>query len=138
VAGRAGGALTRTVLGAAGLWWLLLAEPLVGRELLVGTPPGEAGETLEQLVSSGALLLAPLWAVAALVLPWLVAGRSLAADLVLATTWAAGLAAASGAVADRAGLPEPRGLVAGAVLAGALAVIGARRANTLDAEHEAA
>jgi hypothetical protein len=28
--------------------------------------------------------------------------------------------------------------VAGAVLAGALAVIGARRANTLDAEHEAA
>jgi hypothetical protein len=138
VAGRAPGALPRAALGAAGLWWLLLAEPLVGRELLLGTPPGEAGETLEALVSSGALLLAPLWAAAALVLPWLVAGRSLAADLVLATTWAAGLAAATGAVADRAGLPEPRGLVAGAVLAGALAVIGARRANTLDPEHEAA
>jgi hypothetical protein len=66
-----------------------------------------------------------------------VAGRSLSADVVLATTWAAGLAAATSAVADRAGLPEPRGLVAGAVLAGALAVIGARRRNNLDAEHEA-
>jgi eukaryotic-like serine/threonine-protein kinase len=137
IAGRTSGPLTRTALGAGGLWWLLLAEPLVGRELFVGTSPGEAGETLEALVSSGALLLAPLWAAAALALPWLVAGRSLSADLVLATTWAAGLAAATSAVADRAGLPEPRGLVAGAVLAGALAVIGARRRNTLDAEHEA-
>jgi eukaryotic-like serine/threonine-protein kinase len=138
LAGRAPGALTRAVLGAAGLWWLLLAEPLVGQELLLGAPPREAGETLRELVSSGALLLAPVWAAAALVLPWLVAGRSLAVDVVLASAWAAALAAATGAVADRAGLPEPRGLVAGAVLAGALAVIGARRANTLDAEHEAA
>jgi eukaryotic-like serine/threonine-protein kinase len=137
VAGRTSGPLTRTALGAGGLWWLLLAEPLTGRKLFVGTSPGEAGETLEALVSSGALLLAPLWAAAALALPWLVAGRSLSADVVLATTWAAGLAAATSAVADRAGLPEPRGLVAGAVLAGALAVIGARRRNTLDAEHEA-
>ncbi|HET9740881.1 MAG TPA: serine/threonine-protein kinase [Solirubrobacteraceae bacterium] len=138
IAGRAPGALTRAVLGAAGVWWLLLAEPLVGRELLLGTPPGEAGETLRELVSSGALLLAPVWAVAALVLPWLVAGRSLAADVVLASAWAAALATATGAVAERAGLPEPRGLAAGAVLAGVLAVVGARRANTLDAEHEAA
>ena len=136
VAGCAGGAFARASLGAAGLWWLLLAEPLVGRELAIGTPPGEAGDVLRSLTGSGALLLAPLWAAAALVLPWLVAGRALAADVVLATTWAAGLVAATGAVAARTGLPEPRGLVAGAVVAGALAVIGARARNTLDAEHE--
>jgi eukaryotic-like serine/threonine-protein kinase len=138
IAGRARGAWTRAALGAAGLWWLLLAEPLAGRNLLFGTDPGTAGEILRELTSSGALLLAPLWAAAALVLPWLATGRSLAADLVLSSAWAAGLAAAAGAVAARAGIPEPRGLVAGAVLAGAVAVIGARARNTLDAEHEAA
>ena len=104
--------------------------------LAFGTSPDTAGDVLRELTGSGALLLAPLWAVAALVLPWLVSGRSLAADLVLAAAWAAGLAAATAAVAERAGLPEPRGLVAGAVLAGALAVIGARARNTLDPEHE--
>ena len=56
------------------------------------------------------LLLAPLWAAAALVLPWLVRGRSLAVDIVGAATWAAGLAAATAAVADCADLAEPRGL----------------------------
>ena len=136
VAGRAAGPVARAALGAAGLWWLLLAEPLAGRELALGTPPGTAGDVLRELTGSGALLLAPLWAAAALVLPWLVAGRSLAADVVLASAWAAGLAAATAAVAERTGLPEPRGLVAGAVLAGALAVIGAWARNTLDAEHE--
>jgi hypothetical protein len=138
VAGRARGAWTRAALGAAGLWWLLLAEPLAGRTLLLGTAPGTAGDVLRELTSSGALLLAPLWAAAALVLPWLVAGRSLVVDLVLAAAWAAGLAAATGVVASRTGLPEPRGLVAGAVLAGAVAVIGAWARNTLNAEHEAA
>ena len=108
-----------------------MREPLADRELAFGTPPGTAGDVLRELTGSGALLLAPLWAAAALVLPWLVAGRALAADVVLASTWAAGLAAATAAVAERTGLPEPR-----AVLAGALAVIGARARNTLDAEHE--
>ncbi len=136
VAGRVGGPIARTALGATGLWWLLLAEPLTGRELAFGAAPGTAGDVLRELTGSGALLLAPLWAAAALVLPWLVAGRALAADVVLASAWAAGLAAATAAVAERTGLPEPRGLVAGAVLAGALAVIGARARNTLDPEHE--
>jgi hypothetical protein len=44
-------------------------------------------------------------------------------DLVAATTWAAGLAAATGALADRVtGAPAP-GLVAGGIAAGALAVL---------------
>ena len=136
LAGRVAGPFARAALGAAGLWWLLLAEPLSGRVLAFGTSPDTAGDVLRELTGSGVLLLAPLWAVAALVLPWLASGRSLAADLVLAAAWAAGLAAATAAIAERAGLPEPRGLVAGAVLAGALAVIGARARNTLDPEHE--
>jgi hypothetical protein len=132
VAGRAGGMWTRAALGAAGLWWLLLAEPLLDRELAVATPPGSAGDVLEALVESGALLLAPLWAVAAIVLPWLVPGRAPALDVVGAAVWAAALASGTAAVAGWAGLAEPRGLAAGAVAAGALALIGARARNTLD------
>jgi hypothetical protein len=136
VAGRARGAVARAALGAAGLWWLLLVEPLLDRDLLLGTPPGPAGDVLEAVATSGALLLAPLWAGAALVLPWLVPGRSLAFDVVGAATWAAGLGAATAAVAGYAGLAEPRGVAAGAVVAGVLAVIGARARNTLNAEDE--
>ena len=90
LAGRVAGPFARAALGAAGLWWLLLAEPLSGRVLAFGTSPDTAGDVLRELTGSGALLLAPLWAAAALVLPWLVAGRSLAADLVLGSAWAAG------------------------------------------------
>ena len=136
VAGRVAGAWARAALGAAGLWWLLLAEPLLGRDIALATPPGDAGGVLEALASSGALLLAPVWALAALVLPWLVRGRSLALDVVAAAGWAAALASGTAAVVSYAGLTEPRGLAAGAVAAGALAVIAARARNTLVAEHE--
>jgi hypothetical protein len=126
------GVWARAALGAAGLWWLLLAEPLLDRELAVGTPPGSAGDVLETLATSGVLLLAPLWAAAAVVLPWLVRGRSLALDVVGAATWAAALASGTAAVAGWAGLAEPRGLAAGAVVAGVLALAGARARNTLE------
>jgi hypothetical protein len=48
---------------------------------------------LAPLVSSGALAPALVWAGAAAVLPWVVRGRSLAADFVLASAWASGLVA---------------------------------------------
>jgi eukaryotic-like serine/threonine-protein kinase len=131
LAGRARGAWTRAALGAAGLWWLLLAEPLLDRELALGTPPGTATGVLEGITTSGALLLAPLWAVAALVLPWLVRGRSLALDVVGAATWAAALGAATAAVAGWTGLAEPRGMTAGAAVAAVVAVAGGRARNTL-------
>ena len=136
IAGRATAAWTRAALGAAGLWWLLLAEPLLDRDLALGTPPGDAGATLEAIATSGALLLAPLWAAAALVLPWLVRGRSLTLDVVGAAAWAAGLASATAAVATNAGLAEPRGLAAGAIAAGVVAVVGAHARNTLDADDD--
>ena len=87
--------------------------------------------------TSGALLLAPLWAAAAVVLPWLVRGRSRRRSTSSGPpTWAAALAAATAAVAGSAGLAEPRGLAAGAVVAGVLAVVGARRGILLNPAHD--
>jgi hypothetical protein len=136
VAGRARGAYTRAALGALGLWWLLLAEPLLDKNFAFGTPPGTAADVLEAIATSGALLLAPMWALAALVLPWLVPGRTLAGDVAGAAAWAAGLAAATAATAGYAGLAEPRGLAAGAITAAVLAVIGARAGNTLSPDDD--
>jgi eukaryotic-like serine/threonine-protein kinase len=133
LAGRAGRWWQRAGLGVAGLWWLLLAEPLLG-ETLYSTPPapraprgweGDAGLAADGVLAppltSGLLALAAVWALAALLLPWLVRGRYAGVDLVAASAWAAGLGAGTAALAEWAGASEPRGLVAGAVVAGALA-----------------
>jgi hypothetical protein len=129
VAGRAGRMLERAALGAAGAWWLLLAESLTGRTLLSGTAtdtPGTAREAADAVVataSSEMAVLIAVWAVAALILPWLVPGRRLAFDVVGASTWAAGLGAATGALAEWADAAPPRGVTAAAVLAGAAAIL---------------
>jgi hypothetical protein len=138
IAGQVRGVWARAALGACGVCWLLLAEPLLGRDLLLGTRTGDAGDVLEGLLSSGALVLAPVWAAAAAVLPWVVRGRALSLDVVGATTWAAGLAGATGAVAESMALGDPRGLVAGALLAGALALIGVRARDTVNTSHDRA
>jgi hypothetical protein len=57
------------------------------------------------------------------VLPLLVRSRAAAVDMVAATAWAVGLGVATGALAEAAGVPDPRRLVAGALLAGAVAVV---------------
>jgi eukaryotic-like serine/threonine-protein kinase len=119
----------RLAIGALGGWWLVLAEALANHRLALGAP-GDAGAgawqatvgraldgVLVPTVTGGALLLAAVWAVAALVLPVLVRGRLFAVDLLAATAWAAALGSATQAVA-----PGMRGLVAGAVAAGGLAV----------------
>jgi hypothetical protein len=131
----------RFVLGALGYWWLLIAEQLLARRLWLGphagVPPHGAWEgsiasasshVVAPLVSSGTALGALLWGLAALVLPWLVRGRSAAVDLVAATIWSAALVAAAPAL--DAGLaagphPLPRGAILAAVLGGMIAV-GAR------------
>jgi hypothetical protein len=131
LAGRAPRAWQRAGLGAAGVWWLLLAEALLERTLLVGAaaPPrwsADAGAALHGVLgpplTSGLVALAAVWAAAALVLPWLVRGRYAGADFVGASAWAAGLASATGAVAEWAGAEVPRGLVAGGIAAAALAL----------------
>ena len=127
LAGQAARPWHRLALGAMGAWWLVLAEAVAGERLATG-PPRDMGDwqrstqhawtdVLVPIVTHGALLVAALWALAALALPYLVRGRVFALDLVGATVWAAALGSATQAVA-----PEMRGLVAGAVAAGGLAV----------------
>jgi hypothetical protein len=128
LAGRARRARTRAALGAAGAVWALLGELALGDRAAPRGWEDDAGRALGDaawpLVTSGAAALAVLWAGAALVLPWLVRGRSLPLDLVAATTWAAGLAAATQALAEWAGGgPGSTGVVAGGIAAGALAVL---------------
>jgi hypothetical protein len=117
----------RLALGGLGGWWLALAEALAGDRLALGPPPAAGDwppaasraveDVLLPVATHGALLVAAVWALAALVLPILVRGRLFAVDLVGATAWAAALGSATQAVA-----PGMRGLVAGAVVAGGVAV----------------
>ncbi len=77
---------------------------------------------LSPLFTDGALIFAAVWALAALVLPWVVRGRWLAADVVGASCWAAALGAGTAAAAQGIGVAEPPGLALASVLAGVLAV----------------
>jgi hypothetical protein len=138
LAGAARRSTTRAALGALGAWWALLAAPLLGRAVIGGGETGGitlgpatdsaavAADALGDLIAGGALPYVALWAAAAVVMPWLVRGRWLAADVVAASAWAAALGAATVAVADSTGGPEPRYAVAGAVAAGVIAPFAAR------------
>jgi hypothetical protein len=138
-AGQAARPVHRAALGALGFWWLALAEPVAGRHLLLGAAPdtlpraqweGSAAAAAEHvllpLLTGGALAVAALWALGALVLPVLVRGRSAVVDLALACGWAVGLAVGTSAVAQSLQWPGfgPRveGPVAGAFVAIAVAV----------------
>jgi serine/threonine protein kinase len=129
----------RAALGALGYWWLVLAEPLLGRHLWLGQTASVPARTVWEgsldstavhvigpLLSLGVLLGAAAWAAAAALLPLLVRGRSAALDVLAATIWAATLAVAvpmlDNGLAAHAGQPSPHGAIVGAVLAGALAV----------------
>ncbi|WP_372790427.1 serine/threonine-protein kinase [Paraconexibacter sp.] len=142
VVGQAPRPLQRFALGVLSCWWLVLAEAMSGERLLFGAPAsvapagsaeGSAGAVLRDvawpLLTSGVLLVGLLWGAAALALPHLVRGRVAAVDMVAATAWAAGLATATQALGgvltgwgEGPGAPEARGIVAGAALAGVLAV----------------
>ena len=140
--GQARGWSRRVALGALGLWWLVLAEALAPARLFLGDPPGTVGrlvweqsasravtDVLVPIVSSGVPLVAALWGAAAWLLPLIVRGRSLPVDVVLVTGWAAGLAAGTAALVAAlpwtGAQPEPRGLVVGAIAAGAIGLLGA-------------
>jgi hypothetical protein len=129
----------RAALGALGYWWLTLAEPLLAERLWLGVPAnapsraaweGSLNTTAAHVVgpalSLGVLFGALLWGAAAMVLPWIVRGRSAAADVVAATVWSAALAAAAPVAAagltGHAAHPSPHGAVLGAVLGGVIAV----------------
>jgi eukaryotic-like serine/threonine-protein kinase len=128
----------RAVLGALGYWWLVLAEPLVGRTLWRGSPsplPARSAwegslsvsalHLLGPLLSLGTLLGALLWAAGALVLPVLVRGSSAVLDAAAVALWSAALVLAapaldSGLAAHGGG--AGRGAVLGAILGALLAL----------------
>jgi eukaryotic-like serine/threonine-protein kinase len=120
LAGQARTVPARAALGALGFWWLTLATIVT-----------QADPDWDAVTEPGVLALAALWGVAAAVLPLGVRGRRLPVDVVAATVWAAGLAAATGAIAEALAFTEPGGTVPAAVLAGIVAVAAAalRAAN---------
>ena len=138
LAGQAARWPARAALGALGGWWVGLAEVLTSNRLMLGTPGEVLGRAVWQpsaleasqhalwpLVAGGGLGLAALWGLAAVLLPLLVRGRSAALDLVGVAAWASALAAATQALSEALVLAPPRGLVAGAI-AGGLVAVGAR------------
>jgi eukaryotic-like serine/threonine-protein kinase len=139
VAARATTFWRRAALGAIGWIWLLLASAIAGKSLYLPLVPGVApphawmrtlSDTVDHLlrpdVSAGALAPAVVWALAAVALPWLVRGGSLALDVVRVVIWAAVVASATGAaivaVHGSDALGAAPTAVLGAVAAAALAL----------------
>jgi eukaryotic-like serine/threonine-protein kinase len=146
VAGQAKSWCKRAALGALGYWWTALAEPLVDshsaasrlwlgevpgtppRAVWEGSPSSTAVHVIGPTLSLAVLLGAGLWATGAMVLPWVVRGRSAAVDLVAAVAWSAAVTATTAALASSLstyGHPSPHGAILGA-LAGATFAVGAR------------
>ena len=129
----------RAALGALGYWWLILAEPLLGRRLWLGLPAGTparavwegslssaATHVVGPSLSLGLLYGVAVWALAAVLLPWVVRGRSAMLDVLAASAWSLTLLLVC--APHYAGYTvsvvsaTPRGAVLGAILGGALAV----------------
>jgi hypothetical protein len=138
IAGQAATGWRRVAVGALGAWWLLLAEPLSGRTLLLGRSPGvrpreewagsAAGvieHVLRPLATSGAVAIVALWALAAFVLPYLIRGRSIASAALGAAVWAVGLAAGTALIANAVHTHAATSTAAllGAALAAPLALV---------------
>jgi serine/threonine-protein kinase len=139
IAARAKSMRARAVLGLVGWIWLALASPMDGSGMYVSLPAGSpplgvwstsAYETfhhvLGALLSSGALAAAPVWALAAVVLPKMVTRRSLFVDAGRVAAWAAVLVASTEAAISLAHFGLARatlsGTVLGAVGAGVIAL----------------
>lgn len=133
LAGRAPRWSHRAALGALGAWWLAIAGVLADRALLLALPgsgsdewrapalrrtSGDALDALGAVLTSATGAAVAAFAVAAILLPWLVRGRLLTVDIVAATAWSAGLAAALQAGAGVGG----RTLIVGAGAAWAVAL----------------
>jgi serine/threonine protein kinase len=155
LAGNARRASSRALLGALGAWWLCLAEALLGRRMLLGPAVGTAprgqwesslgatfSHVLVPLLDGGGIALGAVWALAALVLPWLVRGSAPAWDVAGAVAWAGGLALGTHELAGALGPTLPgdptRALVLGSLAAGTLAVaLAAARPSPMDSRGDA-
>jgi eukaryotic-like serine/threonine-protein kinase len=145
IAARAATPWRRAALGATGWIWLAMAAPIANYDLYAHRPAGTPGssawmpslhdtaaDVLAPLLSTGWLLGAALWGIAAAALPALTARTSPAVAVVLVTMWTATLVSATATVLALshprgAGMPATAvlGAVFGAVVA--LAPVAARR-----------
>jgi eukaryotic-like serine/threonine-protein kinase len=138
-AGFARTAWRRAGLAAVGFLWLAVAEIATGDTMLFGRPDGStsrhewerslnaAGDhVLSPLVTTPALLPMAAWVALAVVLPFVVRGRSLTLDLLGVVLWTAGLIASHQAIGRVLDGQDARGLAAAAVL-GAVAAVGVPR-----------
>jgi hypothetical protein len=139
VAGQAGGWGRRAALGVLGYLWIGLAEAAIRSPLFFGLVDGQRprGHWLHDgwhaltqgvapLFATPVALCALVFALFAAVLPVLVRGHRLAADVLAAGVWAGGLYAAVLGVEKLAGPGiHARGAAAGAGLAGCIAVVAA-------------
>jgi hypothetical protein len=143
LAARAGGPSPwrRAALGAVGYWWISLTEAISGRRLLLGAVAGAKPRSGWETSLGGAIThvlvplctpnrLAPgaLWAIAALILPWVLRESSGLTRGCLAGAWAGTLIAASLVLANRIGAPPPPLPLAAALLAVGVA-LSLRRAR---------
>ncbi|MGI8711705.1 MAG: hypothetical protein ACR2NR_00650, partial [Solirubrobacteraceae bacterium] len=110
IASRARGPSQRAALGAVGWVWLLLAGALSGQTLYLphisGAPLpsvwiGSLQQTTTHLlsvdISAGVLAPAIVWAVAAMIAPWLVRGQAPVLDVFRVFVWSALLVSATSA-----------------------------------------
>jgi hypothetical protein len=137
VAARGGAASPwrRAALGALGYWWVAITEALANKRFFFGvgagarprstwdgSVPGAFSHALAPLCTVGHLAPAVLWAIAALILPWLLRATSRAMRAFGALAWAAALILASTALARQVGVTGPPLPIAAALLAGAVAL----------------
>jgi hypothetical protein len=137
LAARIGGvsAGRRVALGLLGYWWTELAGALAGRRMLLGLPASTrpAARWLDSPAACVDRVLLPLlrfdriapgllWAVAALILPWLLRTARGWPRALLASAWAGVLIGATVYLAQRAGAGGPPLALAAAVLAAVLAL----------------
>jgi hypothetical protein len=139
LAGRARRAWCRAALGLIGWLWLTLGAALAGADLYAQRPSGTPApavwtesltvtfhDVLIPVMRSGILAGAPVWALAAVVLPWLLGRRSLGIQAVLVSGWAAATAAgtqvAIAAFHGPGAVVTPAGALIGALAAGLAAL----------------
>jgi eukaryotic-like serine/threonine-protein kinase len=140
LAGQRSRVADRAALAALGYWWLILAEPLLGKRLWLGVPagtparavwegslPSAAAHVVGPSMSLDVLYGAAVWALAAALLPMVVRGRSAVLDLVSALAWSVALLLAFSSrymgLATHITSITPHGAAFGALLGGTLAVL---------------
>ncbi len=157
LAGQASRWSRRAALGALGYWWLTLAEPLLasgahGSRLWLGpsvaTPPravwegsldGTAIHVIAPTLTIGLVCGAVLWGAAAAALPLVVRGSSAILDTLAAVVWSTALLAATpyfaAGLSAGAILPQPRGVLLGAIVGAAIAVAGRALRGPVSVRH---